>query len=200
VRGAIFAVPALAVLASLAGCETLTRESTQQLQIEALDGHDRPVPGLTCRVGDAPSTFTLPAAGVVVRRSGANLQIDCRHGSDVATATVVPRRDGLEQALVPFGSVAVFVDHLSGKLYEYPTVLRLRVGQHVTLEHGGQARIVKAEPLPGAATVIARADPAPAAATAPVAARTKPHPAPAPVLAAADPTLGTVRPAAPPNW
>jgi hypothetical protein len=77
-------------------------------------------------------------------------------------------------------------------------VLRLRVGQHVTLEHGGQARIVKAEPLSGTATVIARADPAPAA--APLAARLKPHPAPRPVLASADPTSGTVRSAAPANW
>jgi hypothetical protein len=205
-----FAVPALALLSLLAGCETLTRESTQKLQIEALDAHDRPVRGLVCKIGDAPATFTLPASGVVVRRSGANLEIDCHNGTQVARATVVPRRDGVEQALIPFGSVAVAIDHISGKLYDYPTTLRLRLGQHVTLEHGGEARVAKSESLPGAPVDVAAA--APAAPAKPVVAKAKPvsttrapaavrvaTTAPAPAkLQVAD--ASTSRPSAPPTW
>ena len=201
-----FAVPALALLSLLAGCETLTRESTQKLQIEALDAHDRPVRGLVCKIGDAPATFTLPASGVAVRRSGVNLEIDCHNGAQVARATVVPRRDGVEQALIPFGSVAVAIDHLSGKLYDYPTTLRLRLGQHVTLEHGGEARVVKAESLPGAPVDVAAA--APPAPAKPAVAKAKPAVSAPTHVATSAPTptklqvadAETSRPSAPPTW
>ena len=147
----------IGVLAS--GCATLTRDPVQHVRIEAFDDLDRAVTGLACRVGPDGVAATLPAADVPVTRSSARLEIECRRGLNVATATVLPRRDGLEQALVPFGSLAVFVDHVSGKLYEYPTVLRLRLGRHVTLEHGGESRIAQSEPLPGAPTIAASSAP-----------------------------------------
>ena len=160
--------PMLALLTGLAGCETLRREPNQLLEIEALDAHDRPVDGMVCKIGDSPALVTLPAGGVPVRRSFANREIDCRRGAEIAKATEVPRRDGVEQALVPFGSIAVLIDHVTGRSYEYPTTLRLRVGRHVTLEHGGEARIVKTEilPQPASAVTAAAAAPAPAVAAA----------------------------------
>jgi hypothetical protein len=87
-----------------------------------------PSPGAASAAAAAASgesTVTTPAIDVPVRRSFSDLQIECRRGNDVAMGTVVPRRHGLEQALVPFGSVAVAIDHISGHLYAYPTVVRL---------------------------------------------------------------------------
>jgi hypothetical protein len=152
----------------LAGCATVTGNSTQSLQLEVFDAQDRPVLGMECRLSHlvAPErsdaspavlppievVVMAPARHVEVRRSGNALLIECRKGREVAVATVHPRREGLEQALVPFGSVAVLIDHVSGNLYAYPTELRLRLGQSVQLEHGGQSRVMSSEHVAGAVT------------------------------------------------
>jgi hypothetical protein len=127
---------------ALAACGTVTLPSQQPMQIVAFDGADNPVTGMKCRVSNAMGEWTVstPAIDVPVRRSFSDLQIECRRGNDVAMGTVVPRRHGLEQALVPFGSVAVAIDHLSGHLYSYPTVVRLRLGQHLRFEFSTEAR------------------------------------------------------------
>jgi hypothetical protein len=134
----------------LAGCSTVRGDFHQSMQIDALDAHDRPVDGMRCRVGSGSSaqTFVTPAKDVRVRRAMEPLNIECQLDSRIATATVKPRRERMEEALLPFGSVGVFVDHLSGSLYAYPTSLHLRVGQHIVLEHGGEAQVVQSEPVP----------------------------------------------------
>lgn len=135
-------LPALAAALLLAGCGTVTLPSQQPVQILAFDAADRPVTGMVCKISNAmgETTVTTPAIDVPVRRSFSDLQIECRRGNEVAMGTVVPRRSGLEQALVPFGSVAVAIDHLSGHLYSYPTVVRLRLGQHLRFEFSTEAR------------------------------------------------------------
>jgi hypothetical protein len=133
----------------LAGCSTVTGDFHQKLQIDALDSQNRPVDGMQCQVGSGTSakTFVTPATDVRVRRALQPLVIECRRESLFASATVKSRRERMEEALLPFGSVGVFVDHLSGSLYAYPTMLHLRVGQHLVLEQGGEAQVVTAEPI-----------------------------------------------------
>jgi hypothetical protein len=130
----------LTLLAS--GCGTISLPSHQPLQILAFDALDRPVAGLECTVSNSAGQWQVrtPATDVPVRRAFSDLEIDCRRGSEVAMGTVVPRRDRVEQALVPFGSVAVAIDHLTGHLYSYPTVVRLRLGQHLRFEFSTEAR------------------------------------------------------------
>ena len=117
----------------LVGCGTLSLPSMQPMQILAFDALDRPVVGLTCTVSNVFGTWQVktPATEATVRRSHSDLEIECRRGTEVAMGTVAPRRDRVEQALVPFGSVAVAIDHLTGHLYSYPSVVRLRLGQHL---------------------------------------------------------------------
>lgn len=140
----------LALALCLSGCSTLTGNFHQTLQIDALDAENRPVEGMQCQVGsaDAARHVVTPATDVRVPRSFYSLNIECRKDALIATATVKSRREGLEEAMLPFGSAGVFVDHLSGALYAYPTTLHLRVGQHLVLEHGSEAKIAKAEPIP----------------------------------------------------
>ncbi len=169
----------LALALWLGGCSTLAGDFHQKLQIEAVDAQNRPVEGMQCRVGSGESAriVTTPAHDVTVRRSALALTIECQRDALRATATVQPRRERMEEALLPLGSVGVFVDHLSGSLYSYPTALRLRVGQHVVLEHGGQAQEASADSIAppaeaaGARTVEVAAPP-PAVARAPVASAT----------------------------
>ena len=125
-----------------AGCGTVSLPSRQQVQILAFDAADRPVTGMECTVRNVVGEWSVktPAIDVPVRRSHSDLEIECRRGSDVAMGTVAARRDGLEQALVPFGSVAVAIDRLTGHLYSYATVVRLRLGQHLRFEFSTEAR------------------------------------------------------------
>jgi hypothetical protein len=167
----------LALALWLGGCSTVRGDFHQTLQVDALDARDRPVVGMQCQIGSGSSakTFVTPADEVRVRRAMAPLEIECHRDTLVATATVKPRRERMEEALLPFGSVGVFVDHMSGSLYAYPTKLHLRVGQHLVLEHGGEAQIAQAEALaPGAkpeavsgtSVVVASVQPTPGAAKA----------------------------------
>jgi hypothetical protein len=141
---------AMALAGWLAGCSTIQGDFHQKLQIDALDARDRPVEGLPCHIGsgDSAVNFVTPGRDVRVRRSEHPLAIECGRGNQVATATVKPQRERMEEALLPFGvgTAGVFIDHLSGSLYGYPTTLRLRVGQHLVLEHGG-ARVASSEPI-----------------------------------------------------
>lgn len=204
---------------ALAGCSTVMLPSQQEVQILAFDAADRPVTGMTCKVSNqmGEATVTTPAIDVPVRRSFSDLQIECRRGNDIAMGTVVPRRHGLEQALVPFGSVAVAIDHISGHLYAYPTVVRLRLGQHLRFEFSTEARAAgliatvgdtmvvdlgatpaPREPLPEltpTATTSRSAAPRPAA-------RPKPAPRPAATSTArTEPAQdSSVRRSAPVNW
>jgi hypothetical protein len=149
----ILATGACLALAQLLGaCSTVRGDFHQNLQIDALDSRNHSVEGMQCQIGSGSSakTFATPATNVRVHRAMASLEIECRLDSLVATATVRARRERMEEALLPFGSVGVFVDHLSGSLYAYPTTLHLRVGQHVVLEHGGDAQVASTEALPGA--------------------------------------------------
>lgn len=126
----------------LAGCATLSVPSRQSIQILAFDALDRPVPNMECRLTNdhGEARARTPAFDVPVQRSGSDLEIECRRGSEVAMGTVAPRRDRMEQAMLPFGSLAVAFDHLTGHLYSYPTVIRLRIGQHLRFEFSTEAR------------------------------------------------------------
>jgi hypothetical protein len=150
------AASCLAFALWLGGCSTVRGDFHQKLQIDALDAQNRPVEAMQCKVGSGGSakTVSTPASDVRVRRSALSLNIECRRDSLVATAVVKPRRERMEEALLPFGSVGVFVDHLSGSLYAYPTTLHLRVGQHLVLEHGGEAQVAASEPIPPSSEAV----------------------------------------------
>jgi len=187
----------------LGGCSTVRGDFHQSLQVDAVDARNRPIEGMRCQIGSGASakTFVTPAKDVRVRRGFESLNIECRLDSLIATATVKPRRERMEEALLPFGSVGVFVDHLSGSLYAYPTSLHLRVGQHLVLEHGGEAQVVQSDPVQaepqantasGHPTELAAVQPIARTATATTQAaaaapRKPPAPAPKPQRAAAKP-------------
>lgn len=156
-----------------AGCATVTVSGEQPIQVLAFDAQDRPVTGLECRLSNLMGEWRArtPATEIAVRRSHSDLEIECRRGKDVAMGTLSPRRDRVEQAMLPFGSVGVAIDHLTGHLYSYPNVVRLRLGQHLRFEFSTEARAAGLVATVGEGTVAdigagaAPRQPLPAAAT-----------------------------------
>lgn len=129
----------LLLSALLAGCATLTGDALQSISIHTVDAHDRSVAGFRCRVinGAAEYFGDSPLFDLRVRRSAADLEIECRRGNHFARGTAVSRGsliDGAVKALLPGGTALLAVDHLTGYRYAYPTVLRLRIGQHLTFD------------------------------------------------------------------
>ena len=140
---AVTRVATATLLLGLAGCATLTGSSTQTLTLTTVDTKDRPVRGMTCTISYAAGTyvFDTPVTDLEVRRSASDMQIECRRGSQIAKATVISRGDSaMAHSFIPGGSVATLIDYASGAMYTYPSPLKLKIGQHLKFESGGEAK------------------------------------------------------------
>ncbi len=140
---AVTRVATASLLLGLAGCATLTGSSTQPLSLSTVDAKDRPVRGMTCTISYSAGTyvFDTPVTDLEIRRSASDLQIECRRGSQIAKATVVSRGDSaMAHSFIPGGSVATLIDYASGAMYTYPSPLKLKIGQHLKFESGGEAK------------------------------------------------------------
>jgi len=130
-------LPALAVLAIApvlcGGCATVDGTPMQAISVYVADGLDRPVEGMRCRLanGAADHFGTTPIFDVQVRRSASDLEIECRRGGLLARGTAVSRGSALASVMLPGGTAALLIDHLTGYRYAYPTTLRLRIGEHL---------------------------------------------------------------------
>lgn len=184
------------------GCATLTGSSTQTIELAVLDARDRPVVGMVCTLTHGAGTYTvqLPAAEVEIRRSGTELEIECRRGDLLARGTVVPRAESaIAHAFLPGGSLATLIDHATGAMYTYPSPLALRVGQHLRFEVGAQARASVVATVGETASPEA---PAPSAAAPPRAAPRRAPAAPRNAVATTGATAAAAEPrrTAPLTW
>jgi hypothetical protein len=125
----------------LGGCATVNGTPMQAVSIQAVDAFDRPVDGMRCRiVNDAADYFgTTPIFDLQVRRSSSDLEIECRRGSLLARGTAVSSGSMLASVLLPGGTAALIIDHISGYRYSYPSRLKLRIGEHLVFDDDATA-------------------------------------------------------------
>jgi hypothetical protein len=136
-------VAASSLVVALAGCATLTGSSTQTIAVSTVDARDRPVKGMTCSLSHQPGTyvFDTPVTEFEIRRSASDLEIECRRGSQIARGTVISHGESsMAHSFIPGGSIATLVDFATGAMYTYPSPLRLKIGQHLRFEPGGEAK------------------------------------------------------------
>jgi len=133
---------AAAAVALVGGCATVTGTPTQPVSVHTVDALGRPVEGMRCRLVNSAADYvgTTPMFDLQVRRSASDLRIECRRGALLAHGTAVSRGSGLVAAMLPGGTAAMLVDHLSGYRYSYPSTLRLRVGEHLVFDGDGDPR------------------------------------------------------------
>jgi len=173
-------VAAGTILLMSTGCATITGSSTQTIDLTTVDARDRPVRGMTCTLTHGPGSYVVdsPVTALEVKRSSTDLEIECRRGSQLAKGTVVSHGESaMAHSFIPGGSIATLVDFATGAMYTYPSPLRLKIGQHLRFETGGEAR----------ATVVANVGDSPADAATP----NKSAPTPAPAAKAAAVTNST---------
>ena len=126
---------AVATLAGIGGCATITGEATQAINIQTVDASGKPVDGMACRVvnGSAEYMGDTPMFGLRVRKSPTPLIVECkRHGYAMARALIISRADlvsgSTAQLLLPGGSSMLIIDHSSGFMYQSPRWIRPEIG------------------------------------------------------------------------
>lgn len=116
---------AVALLASLAGCASLTESTDQNVLVQTVLDH-REIAGVGCVLyNDMGKWFVTTPARITLRKSAGPLRIDCQKaGKGWAYEKVDSRADAnIWGNLVLTAGVGVYVDRTTGAGYDYPNVL-----------------------------------------------------------------------------
>lgn len=123
---------ALAVLASLAACGTITESPGQRVLVQTVLDH-REVAGAGCILqNDAGKWFVTTPARVTIRKSVGQLRVDCR----LDNAAWAYEKINSKQNSTLWGNVAltagigIMVDRNTGQGFDYPDVLTVEMKRY----------------------------------------------------------------------
>lgn len=121
-----FSIVAVAALALLGGCATMSESPVQQLEVRAVLDY-REIGGVGCILSNDVGRWYMIAPGrVTVTRSSQPISISCKKGGAATAAEVVQARldtGNLMGNLVISAGLGYFVDRHSGAGYGYPAIL-----------------------------------------------------------------------------
>lgn len=215
-------VACMSLLSALTGCASVTHGTTQAVKIDTLTAAGEIVNGAECRVAnDKGDTVMRSGQSVTVRRSGANLSIECtQQGQAAATGHATSRVNvGMVGNILIGGLIGVAIDAGTGAGFNYPSWMQLVFGEVRTFDTNsqsldqptaglkiGDARLAAAlPPAPAVAPSVSTAPTAVPVAAAPVAAApvaavpVAAAPLPVPVLVSTAPATATGQRAEPPT-
>lgn len=117
----------------LAGCASITSESTQLVRIDALDEAGKPVAEATCEVTNDKGVYNIDAGKhATVNKSAKDLNITCSapEREDQATGTAISRAGaGMFGNILFGGGVGAIIDHNRGTAYNYPAWVQVVFGK-----------------------------------------------------------------------
>lgn len=123
----------MACLALLTGCSSITGDGPKQsiaVQTIAADGAE--IGGVTCEMTNDAGTWSVVTPGsATVTRSNKNLKVSCKKPEvNEGSADVVSRTKGSMFGNIIFGGgIGAIIDHNNGSAYEYPSLLKIIMGQ-----------------------------------------------------------------------
>lgn len=180
----------LGILLLAGGCASVTHGTTQAVKVDTVTASGEPVPDAECQLtNDKGSALVRSGQATQVRRSGANLMIQCTaDGQAPAHGQATSRVNaGMVGNIVVGGLIGAAIDSGTGAGYNYPTWMRLVFGEMRDYDRNQQSgdEVVAGLKTGDArvASLAAPPRPEPAAtlpAAAPVAAAPAPDVAPAP--------------------
>lgn len=192
------------VLSILTGCASVTHGTTQSVKVETLTSDGKAIEGAECRLSnDKGDALMQSGQSVLVRRSGANLKVECTQaGLPPATGQAVSRVNaGMVGNIVVGGVIGAAIDVGSGAGYNYPSWMQLVFGEERSYDRSVQQGD---QPVAGVALGVTRmaasvpvAAAPPKVAVAEVVAPAPTAPPPAPVVAAVAPPPDPTPAAAP---
>jgi hypothetical protein len=127
-------VTAVIIAASsvLTGCASIVNGSNQVVSVEALN-KGKPVTGATCKLENPKGTFYVTTPGTVtVHRAYDDMNVKCeKEGMDPGLASAKSSTKGMAFGNILFGGfIGAAVDAGSGAAYDYPTLIRVIMGEN----------------------------------------------------------------------
>ncbi len=139
-RSLLVTMVALSAFAS--GCSTLTGDGTgQNLSVMTYTTDNKDLVGAQCELKNDEGTWSaVTPATLMIRRSNKDLMVKCiKSGFSDARANVVSKTKGNMFGNIIFGGgIGAIIDHNNGSAYDYPSVLKLTMGQDSTIKEGSQ--------------------------------------------------------------
>ncbi len=136
----IYLISALTLSVISTGCSTLTGDGTSQsLSVMTYTVDNKDLVGASCEMKNDEGTWTaVTPATVMVHRSNKDLVVKCtKAGFDDARANVVSKTKGnMWGNIVLGGGIGAIVDHNNGSAYEYPSSLKLTMGEEKIIKDG----------------------------------------------------------------
>lgn len=126
--------------AFLTGCSTLTADGTSQnLSVMTYTADRKDLLGATCEMRNDEGSWTaVTPATVMVHRSNKDLIIKCtKEGYADAHANVVSKTKANMFGNIIFGGgIGAIIDHNNGSAYDYPTAIKMTMGEDKTIKEG----------------------------------------------------------------
>lgn len=129
------------VLSILTGCASVTHGTTQSVKIETLTAEGKTINGAKCAVtNDRNDTAVRSGDSFPVRRSGANLMIECTQpGQLPATGQAFSRVNaGMVGNIMIGGALGAVIDSSTGAGFNYPSWMRLVFGEVRNFDRSAQ--------------------------------------------------------------
>lgn len=130
------------VLSILTGCASVTHGTTQSVKIETLTAEGKTINGAKCAVtNDRNDAAIRSGDSFPVRRSGANLMIECTQpGQPPATGQAFSRVNaGMVGNIMIGGALGAVIDSSTGAGFNYPSWMRLVFGEVRNFDRSAQS-------------------------------------------------------------
>jgi hypothetical protein len=119
------------IVALSSGCASITGTGGQPITVESHADNGEPVADVNCKLANAKGMWYVKTPGsVMITRSNDDMQVTCeKSGLPAGTASVTSATKGAMFGNILFGGVVgAVIDHNSGAAYEYPGLIRIRMG------------------------------------------------------------------------
>jgi hypothetical protein len=185
------------VLSILTGCASVTHGTTQSVKIETLTAEGKTVVGAKCVVtNDRNDTAMRSGDSFPVRRSGANLMIECTQpGLLPANGQAFSRVNaGMVGNIMIGGALGAVIDSSTGAGFNYPSWMRLIFGEVRNFDRSAQTGDDPVDGVRIGTTEVVTAAPSAPKVAAAKRAEDAPPQAPVPVIAPAPPAAPSLAP------
>lgn len=117
----------------LASCSTLTGSgSMQPVSVRTFDSKGKELEGVKCELtNDCGAWFITTPGSVIITRSNKDLYIVCKkEGLEIGIGTIVSKtKVNMWGNIILGGCIGALVDHHNGSAYEYPSDVKIFMGQ-----------------------------------------------------------------------
>lgn len=142
-------VLAVAVFGAMTGCASVVNDSTHPVRVETKTPDGELVAGADCRLtNDYGAISTKSGETIIVRRSGKDMDINCKHPehSEARGRAISRANAGMFGNIILGGGIGAIIDHNKGTAYTYPTWVQLVFGKTLVFDRTAES---EGQPTPG---------------------------------------------------